>query len=716
MKERSAFRWPARVISVVLVPALVAVGIPASAEPQAKSGPPPAPDVKVNRRTPKPVPPARYPVFSLIPSTDEIVAARVFGEPILPIGDASYEDNLSLAGAITRWLRSGRPEVTQPFEDFLTTHPTSAWRASLLANLGGFYRRHGYFTRAEAKLVEAWLIARGATDSRGRAVAEQVIVDLVELRCSFGRADALRQFVEEVGDRELFGTAAQHLEKAKISVQMLTYAHDKALPSGPIALGQILRRIDPTAPLPDVVKSFHATVDGASVAQIAELSRSVDFGLKPVFRGPDAQEVPIPSIVHLNPGHFSAIVGEANGFYVLDDPLLGGEFWISEAALREQSSGYFLVPEGPLPAGWTTPSPAAVASVRGNCASPVGEPVAPCDPSQGCCSVGGGCGNPAMAVSSFSPVHAGLMIRDTPVGYAPPVGPEVRFRVQYHQRGATQPTTLTYGNMGSLWFPLWTAFIEDDPSNGLAPASLVGFGGGYLKFSGFAGDRYLPEPLTRSELVRTSSAPIRYERRKADGSREVYELADGAATSPRRIFLTESFDPQGQRILLTYDSQRRLVSLTDAIGQVTTIAYEYPGEPLRITKVTDPFGRAASFGTRQRRASPAVDHGRDRHQVRDVVRKWLLREQHEDTVRHQQLLCRPRSGPAGPSDPPVGRGHGSSRRERAHGAGPRVGRLPGGPHQRAGLGRTDRLRDGEHRPQQQELVLLGQARDGAVPG
>jgi RHS repeat-associated protein len=577
-------------MSVVLVPALVAVGIPVSAEPQVKSGPPPAPNVKVNRRTPQPAPPPAYPVFSLVPTTKEIVGARVFGEPLLPVGaDPSFQENFVLATAITQWLRSGDPENTRPFETFLTTHPTSVWRASVLANLGTFYKRHGYFTRAEARLVEAWEIARHATDANGRAVAEQVLVDLIELRCSFGRAAALQEVIDQVGSRPLYGVAAQYLERAKTSVWILTHAHEKALPSGPIALGQILRRIDPDAPRPAEITAFHATVDGASVAQIAALSRQVDFPLKPAFRGPDAIEVPIPSVAHINPGHFTAIVGQANGFYILDDPLLGGEVWISEAALREQSSGYFLVPEGPLPEGWTVPSSEAVASVRGKCAS--GQPV-----DQVGCGTGGGCGgNPPMAVYSFDQLHAGLIIRDTPVGYAPPVGPDVRFKVRYHQRGGTQPTTLTYGNMGPRWFPQWTAYIEDDPTNLLAPATLVGLGVGMLKFTGFSGDRYAPEPLTRSELVRTSSSPIRYERRNADGSREVYSLADGAATNPRRIFLTESFDPQGQRVLLTYDGQLRLVSLTDAIGQVTTVAYEHPDDPLKVTKVTDPFGRFAAF-------------------------------------------------------------------------------------------------------------------------
>jgi YD repeat-containing protein len=400
------------------------------------------------------------------------------------------------------------------------------------------------------------------------------------------------------------GKAAEHVERARNSIWTLTYAHHTALPSGSIALGQILRRIYPDQPRHPDIAAFHATVEGASVAQIADLARAVDFPMEPAYRGESTSEVPIPSIVHLKPGHFGAIVGEANGFYILDDPLLGGEVWMSEAALREQSSGYFLVPEGDRPAGWSTPAPEAAASVRGKCATaqPLDQP--PCTSGECCSGTGGGCGGSAsggggagawMARYSLHPVHAGLMIRDTPVGYAPPVGPAVGFGVFYNQRGATQPNTPTYGNMGSLWFPFWTAYIEDDPANGLAPATFVGFGGGMLKYTGFSGDRYAAEPATRSELVRTSTTPIRYERRNTDGSREVYSLIEGAATNPRRIFLTESFDPRGQRLLFTYDAKVRLVSITDAIGQVTTLAYEHPDDDLKITKVTDPFGRSASF-------------------------------------------------------------------------------------------------------------------------
>ena len=46
---------------------------------------------------------------------------------------------------------------------------------------------------------------------------------------------------------------------------------------------------------------------------------------------------------------------------------------------------------------------------------------------------------------------------------------------------------------------------------------------------------------------------------------------------------------------LDYDAHFRVVTLTDALGQVTRVSYDLPGDPLKITQVTDPFGRSATF-------------------------------------------------------------------------------------------------------------------------
>ena len=75
---------------------------------------------------------------------------------------------------------------------------------------------------------------------------------------------------------------------------------------------------------------------------------------------------------------------------------------------------------------------------------------------------------------------------------------------------------------------------------------------------------------------------------------DVFSQPDGAATFPRKVFMTQSTDAQGNTTSYSYDGSYRLVAVTDAIGQVTTLSYQN-ADPLKITKVTDPFGRFASF-------------------------------------------------------------------------------------------------------------------------
>jgi len=58
---------------------------------------------------------------------------------------------------------------------------------------------------------------------------------------------------------------------------------------------------------------------------------------------------------------------------------------------------------------------------------------------------------------------------------------------------------------------------------------------------------------------------------------------------------TKIVDAQTNSVSFTYDSSNRVVSATDAIGQVTTLSYELTNDLYKITKVTDPFGRYARF-------------------------------------------------------------------------------------------------------------------------
>ena len=54
-------------------------------------------------------------------------------------------------------------------------------------------------------------------------------------------------------------------------------------------------------------------------------------------------------------------------------------------------------------------------------------------------------------------------------------------------------------------------------------------------------------------------------------------------------------DPQGNALTLNYDTQHRLISLSDATGRQTTFTYGLTLQPLLVTQITDPFGRSANL-------------------------------------------------------------------------------------------------------------------------
>jgi RHS repeat-associated protein len=608
----------ARGLTVVLVPAQVLLGVPVTAAPRGEpvsaaareetTAPPAPPKVDVNRTRPQVQRPPLYPVFTSEVSDEQIVRARVFGEPLSPLGSGNERENKALAAAITAYLKAGDPEQTEPLEAFLRRNAGSVWRASLLANLGMVYERTGHFGRAERALEEAWRLARDASDRPGRVVADQAVGELLELRMQFGNVEGLETLLEEIGERELIGGAMERLRDARASAWALRNLHETALPSGSIALERLLIRARPGERRHEAIRDFHAKPEGASLQEVEALSAEIGLDLEMAQREPNAELV-IPAVIHLKPGHFAALVREEGGRYLLDDPLLGGDVWLSRSALEEEASGYFLVPRGTARPGWQKPDRAAAEKVRGKCIIPVpfaGNTGQPHCQLQNQCGTSPRCLRPnelpcdcgtsgAMAIYSFHTARPNLHISDTPVGYSPPRGPQVRFGVYYNHREFYQPLTFYFSNLGEKWAFDWLSYLEDDPANPSAQVSLYVRGGGLENYSGFVNGTSAPQQDNQAVVVRTSSNPIQYERRLADGGVEVFTVSDGAASYPRRVFMTQARDPQGNAISFTYDAQLRLVSVTDAISQVSTLSYDLIADPLKITKVTDPFGRSASF-------------------------------------------------------------------------------------------------------------------------
>jgi YD repeat-containing protein len=138
------------------------------------------------------------------------------------------------------------------------------------------------------------------------------------------------------------------------------------------------------------------------------------------------------------------------------------------------------------------------------------------------------------------------------------------------------------------WTTSWLSYATDNLDvNG--SVDLYRRGGGDELFSFDKGQMQSKvSQLSQSTLTRivdASGATARFERSLPDGSTEIFARAMGT-----KFFLTRAIDPQGHAIEIGYDDQLRIVSLTDALKQVTKLSYEArrqarsrsPGEHQRV--------------------------------------------------------------------------------------------------------------------------------------
>jgi len=554
--------------------------------------------VRVNRTVPKVSAPNIDPMFGLNVTTDALRRARFFPEQLIPTSAPTPEDNAALARTLERIAIAPADRWGPILVAHIQDRPTSPWRASLVATAGTLYAREGYFSRAASYWTQAWEMTRDSDDRNVKVLADYALGESINQMAKFGQVERLEARLKETEGREFRGAPGTKVEDGWEALRMLRDKHPMALFSGPEALKMYLT-VRPIAHLEVAVRSiaaYHPSMAGTTMTELKALGAGVGLDLS-MWRASAIAEFPVPSIVHLRSQHFSAIVETIDGKYRLRDPGLGGDIWLTADALRDETTGFVLAASRPAGDEWRLVSDGEGQAAVGHCQA--GKPSSDDRPCPNC----GGKNGPGrrrppggMPYYNFHPTGVGLVIEDTPVGYAPPVGPDMSFELAYNHRDYKTPNTFGYGNVGPLWTFNSLSYVTDNTTMVLPPYAAKGV---YLRGHGY--ERYTSyDPvhnITGAELVMVSHDPPHYERRQRDGSVEVFTLPDRAASlSARQIFITEAIDPQGHTVSYTYDSSFRLVGVEDAIGQVTTFAYEHGSDPNLLTKVTDPFGRFATLG------------------------------------------------------------------------------------------------------------------------
>jgi len=561
--------------------------------------------VQPNRIVPKVDPPKPGLSFSARPTSEEIFRAHLFAEPLVPVGgNPSLAENSELAAALTGYAKRSGPDDFSALTGFLQAHPSSSWSAALLSDLGYEYYNTAHYSLALDAWSNAWSLAANVTDAKGAALVQRAFGELIRMDSRLGRMDEIERLLDSIGKEPPAGPASQRVIDAREALWNMKNRPEIAFRCGPVALRSIRMALNMDGADDAAIEKTASTQKGCSLPQVAALSKKIGLNYQMAFR--NSGDFVVPSVVHWKVGHYAAMLRKEGDLYELQDPTFGNSTWATRQALEAEASGYFLVASGPLPSGWRTVSAEEGATIWGKGMTTGNDPqhIAKND-----FATGGSCPAQGMAVARIHLMDVNLNLSDSPVGYTPPVGPPARFAARYNLRDVFQPANFTYGNLGPQWTSDWYTYITDNPSNLLADVNLYRGGGGQRTYTGFNTNTQSFAYQQYDHNLLTRTGPSSYQLLDGNGSKMIFSQSDGSISSSRNIFLTQVIDPQGNALTFSYDTNLCLVAVQDAIGQVTTLTYglssatvgtgtdesTVPADPYKLTSVTDPFGRTATF-------------------------------------------------------------------------------------------------------------------------
>jgi len=188
------------------------------------------------------------------------------------------------------------------------------------------------------------------------------------------------------------------------------------------------------------------------------------------------------------------------------------------------------------------------------------------------------CEQPGAPSWSVNMVNLNLYMADTPLWYTVPVGPPVRLRLSYNSMAPVIGQEL----FGNKWSFAYSSFLDVDGQGNVT----LTLGNG-RSFTYPATDSGYGHPY-RNTTTLVKVADNHFEIHYFSGKVRVY---DHVAASGR-ILLTAIRDVHNQSVTLSYDGQDRLESITDALGNTTSLLYN--GDNL-VRQMDGPFSRSATF-------------------------------------------------------------------------------------------------------------------------
>ena len=516
----------------------------------------------------------------------------LFQEPPMVTGTATPSELADLSVALQQYKTAHDPMQTEAIENFLSAHPHSAWKNSLWLNLGLIYQQSGRYSDAIQAYEQASEGIRVLKNHDMSVLSDRIYAAQLSLHTQLGHQQQVEQLLKLTGSHQS-GIADASIAQAKRGLWEMQNNPQESLRCGVVALAELLRQGGLSGS--QQLFSLLAPKGGFSLAELQNIAGQHHFQSSVIYTN---HQIPVPAVVHWKSGYFATVLAKNGDHYTVADPISGQNNEMTSASILRESSGNYLV-EKKLsgigkPVDLTAANAIRGAGYTGSSDSTATSDSDTKDCNDTCQGAGSSKGMPHYAVTSML---VSLNITDTPVGYKASVGPDVNFTLTYNQLEATQPATFTFSNLGQKWNHNWMSWVQDNPNSLGNNVKVILAGGGARTERGYnsGSGEFTAESTDGTKLVLVSTSPIKYERRFADGSKEIYTQSDSSSSSTRRVFLTSRMDAQGNAVTLIYDETQRLTTIVDAVGQKTTLEYGNSAHPLLITGVTDPFGRYASI-------------------------------------------------------------------------------------------------------------------------
>lgn len=297
-------------------------------------------------------------ISSLNAGAEEAITAqllrqqRTFLEPLVSSGKSTESDDEDLQKALTAFRARGQTDDYSALENFANKHPNSKWLASLHYNLGRECYNSGYYSKALNNWAKAWEMLKSSSDPQCKMLADRAGGELAMMLARVGRMDELSKLLKEFENRAVVGSATERISGARQGLWTMQNRPEIAFRCGPLALDRICAAKYPELHGHKLIQYSTSTTNGFALDKLAALSAELEMNYQMAYRSPGSPFI-VPSVVHWKVWHYAALIEKTeNGRYHLQDPTFGNDVWVTQQALEEETTGYFMVAQGDLPEGW----------------------------------------------------------------------------------------------------------------------------------------------------------------------------------------------------------------------------------------------------------------------------------------------------------------------------------------------------------------------------